>query len=210
MKYLRIYNESIRDLMTPKSEEEILKSLKKLDNSDILRKSITNNFVKGVEIALQNELTENDIKFIKEIIYFVKNKEIIKLILEKVRNELSLNDIFFLEKYIFGLHQSEEKEYEKWFINILKNIEIKPFNKYNINTQKIEKDYNFMIYFNSKKQTILLYDKLSNRFKVNYDLIYRILIEEYNLNVYQITLLIKYLIEKYLNLKNIKIYHGVL
>jgi len=42
MKYIKTYNESIRHLLKPKSEENILKDLKKLSDSDRIKKIIIN------------------------------------------------------------------------------------------------------------------------------------------------------------------------
>jgi ankyrin repeat protein len=53
------YNESIRDLMKPKSEEEIKKSLDKLSPDDKLRKGITMNLSWSVEDALKNGANPN-------------------------------------------------------------------------------------------------------------------------------------------------------
>jgi tRNA U34 5-carboxymethylaminomethyl modifying enzyme MnmG/GidA len=66
MKFLKTYNESLRDLMTPKSDDEILKSIKGLSNSDLLRKSIKFEFIKGIELALQNELTNMILNLLKK------------------------------------------------------------------------------------------------------------------------------------------------
>jgi hypothetical protein len=77
MKYLKTYNESLRDLMVPKSEKEILKSLKKLSNTQLLVKSIDNDFIKGIEFALQHELTKSDINYIKSNLIYVKIKKLL-------------------------------------------------------------------------------------------------------------------------------------
>jgi ankyrin repeat protein len=53
MKYLKTYNESLRDKMTPKSDEEILKELGDLTPDDMLFQSSKYNFLKGVKKALE-------------------------------------------------------------------------------------------------------------------------------------------------------------
>ena len=52
MKYLKSYNESLRDKMKPKSDEEILKGLSNLTPNELLFKSTENNFLKGVKKAI--------------------------------------------------------------------------------------------------------------------------------------------------------------
>jgi hypothetical protein len=192
MKYLKSYNESLKDLMTPKSEEEILNSLKKLSNSDLLKKSIDNEFIKGVELALQNKLKYDDIHLIKYKIFYIKNKEIVRLLLDKVRNKLTEDQIYIIEKYVFGLHQNDEKEYENWFKEMLTDLEI----------SRSTKDPDVLIY---KKNNIILfnYNEKSGSFNINYDKIWLIFEEKYHLNFYEISLLTKCMVEEHLNLKGI-------
>jgi hypothetical protein len=193
MKYLKSYNESIRDLMTPKSEEDILKSLKGLSNSELLQKSIKYEFLKGIEIALQNELTINDIQFIQNYLLYSINIDIIKLLItnNQIINKLDKISIYLVEKYKLGLHQHKEKHCEKWFKNILDNIY--EFDKYNNTIIKYKSNgYNFS------------YDILTNYFWFDYDSIWYIFEKIYNLNYMQISLLTKYMLEKYLNIKIIK------
>jgi ankyrin repeat protein len=52
VKYLKSYNESLRDKMKPKSDEDILKELGDLSPENILLQSAENNYIKGVKIAL--------------------------------------------------------------------------------------------------------------------------------------------------------------
>jgi hypothetical protein len=192
MKYLKSYNESLRDLMTPKSEEEILKSLKGLDNSDLLRKSIENEFIKGIELALQNELTEVDIEFILIELYYTKNKEIVKLLLDKVINELNEDQIYLIEKYILGLHQNEEKDYEIWFKDKLTDLNISKSTIYS----------NILIY---KKDGVTLYNynDITNWFYINNERIWSVFESNYHINYSEIKLLTKNMVQEHLNLKNI-------
>jgi hypothetical protein len=194
MKYLRSYNESIRDLMVPKSEDEILKSLKGLSNSDLLKKSINNDFIKGVEIAFQNELTNADIKFIKETIYFIKNKEIIKLILEKVRNDLTEIQTYIIEKYKLGLHQNEEKEYEIWFKTMLTDLVVSR-SKENSNVLIYKKDRNVLFNYNEKNRCFL----------IDYKKIWSVFESKYHINYNEIILLTRGIVEKHFNLKGMLI-----
>jgi ankyrin repeat protein len=53
MKYLKTYNESLRDKMKPKSDEEILRELDDLSPEELLFISIENNYIKGVEKVLK-------------------------------------------------------------------------------------------------------------------------------------------------------------
>jgi hypothetical protein len=192
MKYLRSYNESLRDLMTPKSENEILNSLKGLTNIDILCKSINYEFIKGVEIALQNELTKNDIKYIKEQIFYIKNKEIIKLLLNKIKDDLTTDQIYILEKYKLGLHQDEKRPYEIWFKTMLTNLEI----------SKSKLNSNILIY---KKNEIVLYNynKENKYFWVNCDKIWSVFELKFHLNYHEISILTKGMVKEHLNLMDI-------
>jgi hypothetical protein len=193
MKFLKSYNESLRDLMTPKSEEEILKSLKGLSNSDLLKKSIDNEFINGVELALQKELTTNEINYIKnKIFFYIKNKEIVRLLLDKVKNELTEDQIYLLEKYQLGLHQDEEKEYESWFRTMLTDLEI---SRSTINP-------GYLIY---KKDGVVLYnyDEKIKWFWVDYKKIWLIFEKKYYFNFDEIRLLTKGMVKKHLNLNDI-------
>ena len=185
-------NMNLRSLMTPKSEEEILKSLKGLDNSDLLRKSIENEFIKGIELALQNELTEVDIEFILIELYYTKNKEIVKLLLDKVINELNEDQIYLIEKYILGLHQNEEKDYEIWFKDKLTDLNISKSTIYS----------NILIY---KKDGVTLYNynDITNWFYINNERIWSVFESNYHINYSEIKLLTKNMVQEHLNLKNI-------
>ena len=59
LKYLKSYNESLRDKMKPKSDEEILKDLGKLSPEEMLLTSIKNNYVNGVKKALERGVNIN-------------------------------------------------------------------------------------------------------------------------------------------------------
>jgi hypothetical protein len=194
MKYLKSYNESLRDLMTPKSEDEILKSLKGLDNSEILRKSIKYEFLKGVKIALQNKLTTSDIEFIIINIFYIKNKEIFILLLEKIKDELTEDQIYIIEKYVFGLHQNEEKDYESWFKEMLTDLEISR-----------SLIFNYLLIYKKDGEVLYIYKEKNKYFYIDYDNIWLIFEEKYHLNSQETRLLTKNMVEKYLNLKDITI-----
>jgi len=53
MKYLQTYNESLRDKMTPKSKEEILKKIKGLEPEEILKLGADSNTMELIDIALE-------------------------------------------------------------------------------------------------------------------------------------------------------------
>jgi hypothetical protein len=192
MKYLKNYNESIRDLMTSKSEDEIMKSLKGLSNSELLQKSIENEFLKGVEIALQHELTKSDINLIKANIFYIKNKEIVKLLLDKIINELTEDQVYILEKYIFGLHQDEEKDYEIWFKEQLTDLEINRSIK-NLDYLIYKKDGDVLYKYNEKEKWFL----------INYDKIWSVFKSKFHLNFDNIRILTKGMVEEHFNLKGI-------
>jgi len=47
------YNESVRDLMKGKSDEEISKEIGDLNPNDLLKKSLDNNYLNGIKLALE-------------------------------------------------------------------------------------------------------------------------------------------------------------
>ena len=54
LKYDGFVNESVRDLMKPKSEEDVWDSVKDLEPTPMLIKSANNGYMKGVVTALEN------------------------------------------------------------------------------------------------------------------------------------------------------------
>lgn len=52
MKYLKSFNESLRDKMIPKTEDNIIKSLDELNPNEMLYQSIKNSYIKGIEMAI--------------------------------------------------------------------------------------------------------------------------------------------------------------
>jgi hypothetical protein len=192
MKYLKTYNESIRDLMTPKSEEEILNSLKNLSNSELLYKSIKYEFIKGIELALQNELTKNHINYIEEQIFYIKNEEIVKLLLNKIKAELSEDQIYIIEKYQLGLHQYKQKTYERWFKTMLTDLDV----------TRSRKNSDVLIY---KKGNVVLYEYNEKKgwFDMDHDKIWSVFKSKYHLNFDEIKLITKNMVKKHLNLKDI-------
>jgi hypothetical protein len=178
--------------MTPKSEDEILNSLKNLDNSELLRKSIDNEFIKGIEIALQHELTYDDIYFIKDRIYYINNKKIVLLLLNNIDEELTEDQIYILEKYQLGLHQDEEKDYEIWFRKLLTDLDV--------NRSKLNSDV--LIY---KKNNVVLYNynEKNGYFYIDVGRIWSVFQSKYQLNNNEISLLTKGMVEEHLNLKGI-------
>lgn len=60
MKYLRSYNESIKDYLKPKSEEDILTSMQKLNPKQLLIKSAKYGILKGVKMAIERGANAND------------------------------------------------------------------------------------------------------------------------------------------------------
>ena len=85
--------ESVRDLMKPKSEEEISKKIGDLNPNDLLMKSINNNYLNGVKLALEKgaDLSANDnyaIKYASLDGY----TEIVKLLLQDERVDPSADN----------------------------------------------------------------------------------------------------------------------
>jgi hypothetical protein len=190
MKYLKSYNESLRDLMVPKSDDKILNSLKKLSNLDILRKSFKYDFIKGVELALQNELTTDDINYIIANIFYIENKEIIRLLYNKIKYNLNKDQIYIIEKYIFGLHQDEEKSYERWFKEQLTNLYISK-----------SKQHNDILIYKKDDDVLFNYNEKNGWFYIDFNKIWSVFQSKYHLNYNEIKILTKDIVEEQLNLK---------
>jgi hypothetical protein len=183
---------NLRELMTPKSEEEILNSLKKLSNSDLLQKSIENKFLKGIELALQKELIKDDIFFIKNNLFTINNKEVVRLLLNKIKDYLTEEQIYLIEKYKLRLHQDIEKDYEIWFKEQLTDL----------NISRSTENTDILIY---KKDEIYLYkyDERFGYFYIDASRIWSVFGTKYYLKYNEIKLLAKSIVEEHINLNGI-------
>lgn len=198
MKYLKTYNESLRDKMKPKTEEEIDKELFSHKDIYILAQSLKNNYFKGVKYALESNLP-NTIEFrayLNQLITMMfsgnLNEDILLLLIEndKIREKLEEFKIYLIEKYILGLHQNEQKDCEKYFNEFLKDLKI--FNSKN----------NKYIIYKKDNMTVFNYEKEFNNYLINHD-IFQVLIEKYKLDYSESYILIKLMLEKYLDKNHI-------
>lgn len=159
MKYLKSYNESIKNILKPKSSEKIGEELFKLSPKEILEKSIKYNLLYGFKYLCDNNLVDETTKYI-------------------------------IEKYKFNLHhQNELKNYEKWFLEQLADLNILKSNNDDILIYK--KNNNLL--FNYNKENNTLYN--------DYDNIYSIFKSKFNLDDQQINILTMGLVEKELKIK---------
>ena len=101
MRYLKSYNESIKDFLKPKSDDKIDEELIKLSPSEILKKSVEYNHINGFKYLLDNNLVDETAKYL-------------------------------IEKYQFGMHQDEMKDYEEWFLEQLKELDVSRSKKYKV------------------------------------------------------------------------------
>jgi len=96
MKYLKTFNESIRDLMTPKSEEEIKKSLKKLSTNEKLMKASRIGILWVVKEAIEEgaNIETKDNNGCTPLHHASCNghKDIVKLLLKTGANVKSINN----------------------------------------------------------------------------------------------------------------------
>jgi hypothetical protein len=90
MKYLISYNESIRDFLKPKSNDQIDKELLELSNYDIIEKSLEYNYLNGLKIVVNNNLSEVDIDVIINFLNRNTSKEIYEYLLsiDKIKKDL--------------------------------------------------------------------------------------------------------------------------
>lgn len=66
MKYLKNYNESIKNSLKPKSDDKIEEELFKKSHDEILNKSIRFNYLKGFKYLIDNNLVDETTKYILE------------------------------------------------------------------------------------------------------------------------------------------------
>jgi len=159
MKHLKTYNESIKDILKPKSNDKIGEDLFKLSPSEILRKSIEFNYLNGFRYLCVNDLVDETTKYI-------------------------------LEKYELGLHQDEPlKDYEKWFLNQITDL--------NISRSK----HNNILMYKKNNEVLFNYDEDNYTFYYDYDKIYSIFKSKFNLNNQLINILVKSLVEEHLKIR---------
>jgi hypothetical protein len=183
---------NIRKLMIPKSEDEILNSIKGLSNSDLLQKSIKYEFIKGIELVLQQKLTYDDIHFIKYYIFNIKNKEVVRLMLEKVRKILTDDQIYIIEKYQLDLHLDKEKDYEIWFKEMLTDLDV-----------SISKTDSDILIYKKNGDVLYKYNEKDRYFYIDYNKIWFVFKSKFHLNNKEISLLTKGIVEEHFNLMGI-------
>jgi hypothetical protein len=197
MKFLKNYNENIRNLMKPKTENEIMDSL--LINNNIeeqINKCIKYNFFPYIENIINDEnitLSDPIINKLITYLYHVDDKIFIKKMLtsKKILKNISNNDIYILEKYKLGLHQNEIKSYEDMLLSKIKNFEYKKTN----DESRLLFFNNNVIYINYHiKPKIILY---------NYDLI-----KNLELNNSQFNIILKNIMKNIYNIDVNKILQG--
>jgi hypothetical protein len=191
MKYLKTYNESLRDKMKPKTDEEIFSELANESDIEIFLHSLQNNYLKGIKHILDKKnLNYRYINLIKQHIYSVKNKEIIKYFLSSrtIKKHLKENTIYILEKYKLGLHQNEEKDFEKYIKDIL------DYDNFN-------KDENNILYVknNDLTFTIEIFENIYKHLIIDKNKYYEII--NFGINVKEMFLIFKTLIKDKLNIE---------
>jgi hypothetical protein len=96
MKHLKSFNESLKDKMIPKTEDEILDSLKDLTPDDMILKCADNGYIRGIELALDRGADIN-VRSSSEgytpLMYAVlsSNKALVEYLVEKGA-DLNIND----------------------------------------------------------------------------------------------------------------------
>ena len=131
MKYLKTYNESLRDKMKPKSDGDILNSLKNLPDEKILSESLKNNFFAGIKYVLDKDIDFNsnlqsfNLNRLFDFLTVIDNKEQIKYVLynKNLYGFLPKDFIYVVEKYKLGLHQNENKDFEVYLNDVFDKFE---------------------------------------------------------------------------------------
>jgi hypothetical protein len=201
MKHLKSYseqselcNESIRQFLKPKSDEEINKELYKKPIYEILLDSLRNNYFEGVRYSLYKmRISKEQVKTLKSYLFNpLADIEIINLLLNHndIVEKLSKDELYLLEKYKLGLHQDQMKDYEEWFFEKLTSSKV----------YRAKFNSNILIYLKGS-HPIFNYDQNKYQFLCDHYDIYLILKSTFKLDYNQTYLLIKGMAEKYLNIK---------
>lgn len=192
MKHLKSYNESLRDKMVSKSDDEIWNNIKNLNPNELLYQSINNSYLRGVKYVVKNHLDNKNIEYIVNGIYSVKNNDILSYLLsiEKIRERINDINIYILEKYKLGLHQNEEKDFEKYIKNLFKNLTV----------LESKTKPNLIIY---KKDNFVFANYFKDRiaFLINSNYLWNtLLVKKYKLDFPQFRTILKPLVTKYLSI----------
>lgn len=191
-KFIKIVNESIKDYLKPKSDDKIDDELFKLPPSEILRKSINNKYMKGIEYLILNDLIPP--QRILKLSMDYRLKYGYQHLVDK--NLVDDTTKYLIEKYEFGLHQNEMKDYEKVLLDCIENCIIKPskidhmLDYYVLNESILHEfmlDSNILLHYNRG------YDYIHYNFRVIYDII--------KIKDLDISILIRGLFNKYLGKK---------
>lgn len=176
-------NESIKNFLKPKTDDDIKKDLYKLPKNEILKKSINYNFIPGIVDVLNSKVDDSIIRILKNHILNADEKTLSYLINEKIlKKHLDKNYIYLIEKYILGKHEGKTKNYERWF-----------YKQMNKNKQN---HYNKLIFYEDDiYDTYMYYDNVDT-FYINNNLL-QIFYNVFDLNYP----LVKFLIQKMLSEK---------
>lgn len=158
MIHLKTYNESIRDYLKPKSDDELVKGFKDMNTYNILKMSIDYNMKAGFKYLVDNDLICVNLKYI-------------------------------IEKYQMGLHQDEEKGYEKWFLKKLTNLEV--FRS---------TDNSDILIYKKDNDVLFNYNERDKKFYIEYKNIHLALMS-LSLVFTEIQVLVQGMVEKYLNIE---------
>lgn len=205
MKYLKSYNERLGDILSAPNDDEILNRFKNMSNYNILKTSLENNYIKGVEIVLNNKVNFEMLTLITKYLSNPKiNKNIIQLLFNnnEIINFLNKDLVYVIKKYILDSNDNIEKPYEKWLIELLKNIKSIPYRK----------EHGQYIYYckntDDEGNIILSYLPKEKAIYVNHYDIWSYLSKDFYLGYDVIKLLCKYLISKYLNIEINDVYQS--
>jgi hypothetical protein len=84
-------NESLRDKMKPKSDEEIMKDLDNLTPKQLFIMSVYNNYINGVKIALEKGVDINEIHFGDIALITAINEEYKDMVVFLIKNGADVN-----------------------------------------------------------------------------------------------------------------------
>lgn len=182
MKYLKKYNESIKDYLKPKSDDKIDDELFKLPSREILRKSINNKYMKGIEYLIINDLIPPE-KILKLSMDY-RLKYGYQHLVDK--NLVDDTTKYLIEKYELGLHQDEMKDYEKVLLDCIENCII-----------KTSRDDDKLDYYRLNDKMLLHYNRQYNFIHYNFRVIYDLI----KIKDLDQSLLIRGLFNKYLGKK---------
>jgi len=163
MKYLISYNESIKNVLKPKSDNDILNNLKDLSPDEIFKKSVEFNFSNGFKYLIDNNLIDNDTKYIIEKYKFGLHQNEMKDYESWFINQLNDLNVYrsILDKNVLIYKKND---------NTLFNYNEKNYTFY-YDYNKIYRFFKLKFNLNDDQSNILVKGIIEKQFKIRVDIV---------------------------------------